>query len=199
MNIWCFLHIFGRQIDFRFYTSLWKWDLCSCILLVKLVFWTDGLTMAMLISRHLIQNGIFIFTFFVTNRNIASGLRESELILSWPDIFCASFSDSSPLSVTSHCPTFGNTDISNLKDIFEKRLNHLYLISFHIEFYLLRIFLKNQLGSLTLSTSLVAKTAKYCRSSNRHLEEKLRQKTFCGQTCECTPDTIGRRGPEGGK
>ena len=145
MNIWCFLNIFGRRIDLKFYTSLWKWDLCSCILLVKLVFWTDGLTMAMLISRNLIQNGIFIFTFFVTNRNIASGLRESELILSWPDIFCASFSDSSPLSVTSHCPTFGNTDISNLKDIFEKRLNHLYLISFHIEFYLLRIFLKNQL------------------------------------------------------
>ena len=198
MNIWCFLNIFGRRIDLKFYTSLWKWDLCSCILLVKLVFWTDGLTMATLLLRHLIQNGIFIFTFFVTNRNKPQDFGNQNLYCLDLIFLCTHLRYFSPIR-NIFLPYFWKHWYLKFERHFWEKVES--PISDFIPYWILSLedIFEESTWSLTLSTSLVAKTAKYCRSSNRHLEEKLRQKTFCGQTCECTPDTIGRRGPEGGK
>ena len=117
--------------------------------------------------------------------------------LTW--YFCAATSDIFPLSVKSHCPTFGKTDISYPRK-FERKdwatYAQCHSMSSKLQFFIfLRIFyelhftFKNFFPNptyfahpfqlrccLTLSTSLVAKTAKYCRLSSRHLEKKFCQK-----------------------
>ena len=156
MNIWCFLNIFGRRIDLKFYTSLWKWDLCSCILLVKLVFWTDGLTMATLLLRHLIQNGIFIFTFFVTNRNKPQDFGNQNLYCLDLIFLCTHLRYFSPIRNIFLPYFWKHWYLKFERHYWEKGWITFYLISFHIvqklnsilRWYFWRINLKSHLVDL---------------------------------------------------